>query len=195
MELFANAEIDRLLESDDVLVFGKGDEGVGVNVAGGTARHVVNDDLRARFGTEGLEVLLDAFLGGVVVVTRDAEDRDFRNLQDFFDHLHGFAGAVAAGTCNHRHAAVHIVQRELDDVEVLLVGDRRTLARGSHGKNAGNTGSDKVVNHLLHLLVVDGVAETLGIVVHQRGEQRGENTSKLRSFCNLHSGHNVVKRG
>ena len=191
MELFANAKIDRLLESDDVLVFGKGDEGVGVDVAGGTARHVVDDNLRARFGAERLEVLLDAFLRGVVVVTRNAEDRDFRNLQDFFDHLNGFAGAVAAGTCNHGHAAVHVVQRELDDIEVLLVGDRRTLARGTHRENARNAGSDKVVNHLFHLLVVDGVAETLGIVVHQRGEQRGENTSKLRSFCNLHSAVNI----
>ena len=71
--------------------------------------------------------------------------------------------------------------------------DRCALARGANGENARNTGGDKVVNHLLHLLVVDGVAEVLGVVVHQRGEQRGENTSKLRSFCNLHSNYNVVK--
>ena len=164
-----------------------------MDVAGGAARHVVNDNLCARFGAERLEVLLDAFLRGVVVVTRNAEDRDFRNLQHFFDHLDGFAGAVAACACNHGHAAVHVVERELDDVEVLLVGDRRTLARGTHGENASYARGNKVVNHLLHLLVIDGVAETLGIVVHQRGEQRGKNTSKLRSFCNLHSGQNILK--
>ena len=44
-----------------------------------------------------------------------------------------------------------------------------------------------ITEDLAHLLVVDGVAKVLGIVVLERGEQRGENTSKLRSVSNLHS--------
>ena len=191
MELFAKAEFDGLLQTDDVLVFGKFNQGVGVHVAGGTARNVVNHDLGTRFAAERAVVLQEAFLRRVVVVASHAEDCHRGNLLDVFNHFDRFTSAVGTGTGNHGHAAVHIVERKLDDIQVLLRRDRRTLTRGHGREHATCTVGNHVVNHLTHLLVVDGIAKVLGVVVLERSEQRGENTSKLRSVSNLHSAVNI----
>ncbi len=56
------------LDADDVRHGGQADHGLGLHVASGTARHVI-EDLRDIDGFgDGLEVLVQAFLGRLVVV-------------------------------------------------------------------------------------------------------------------------------
>jgi hypothetical protein len=75
---------------------------------------------------------------------------------------------------------------------MLLRRDGRTLT-GSHGReDAACASGDNIVDHLAHLFEIDGIAKVFVIVVLKGCEQRGENTSKLRSVSNLHSDYNIV---
>ena len=108
-----------------------------MDVARRAAGHVVDDDLRACFRADRLVMLFEAFLRRIVVVTRDAEHRDLRYPGGRVRSSRRIRVCSSSPRGDDRYAPVHVVERELDGVEVLLGRKRRALARGDHRQNSG----------------------------------------------------------
>lgn len=77
-------------------VTGDAGHGGGQHVAAGAAGHVVQDDGHGHFGTDGLEVLVQAFLRGLVVIGGDVQGGVRPDIFGELGQRDGFAGVVGA---------------------------------------------------------------------------------------------------
>ncbi|MNM91872.1 hypothetical protein D3C81_1041830 [compost metagenome] len=119
------------LDADDVLHLGQTLDGLRQHVAGGTAGHVV-EDLRDRHGFGDMaEMLVQAFLGRLVVVRGHQQAGIRATGLGGFGQLHGFASGIGAGTGDHRNTAVDLVNHATDNFKVLAHVESGRLARGA----------------------------------------------------------------
>ena len=136
---------------------------------------VVDHDRQRRALRDRAVVLVEAFLGGLVVVGRDREDAGGTGPGHLADGVDDLAGVVAAGPGHHRHPAGRGLDDELDDAEAFARVERRALAGGA----AGN----EEVHPRLHL--APGEARNRGLVegavARERGDERGAAPRERRS--------------
>ena len=84
-------------------------------------------------GGDGLVVLVEAFLRGLVVVRRDGEDAVDAQVLQFAGELDDFGGVVAAGAGEHGDLALGLFERDLDHAQMFVARERGALAGGAAG--------------------------------------------------------------
>ena len=94
-----------------------------------------------RFG-QRLEVLIEAFLGRLVVIGSDDQRGVGAGLGGLFGQAHGLARAVGAGAGHHLDAAGGQLADVGDDPLVLVVRERGDFAGGADGADAVRPGLD-----------------------------------------------------
>ena len=95
----------RVLHAGNVLEFKQARHGVDRHVDDGAAGNIVDDDRDADGIVDRLVVLVEAFLGRLVVVGRDDQHRVGARLLGVARQLDGLGGRIRAGAGDDRHAA------------------------------------------------------------------------------------------
>ncbi len=132
------------LDGGDVGQRGETQQGVGLDVDSGAAGNVVEDDglIIDGFG-DGLEVLVLALLGGLVVVGRGGENGvyalDFGDLGGFVD---GLGGGVGGGSGDDGNASGGDLDGGFDDPAPLVVREGGSFSGGSAGNQEVDSGFD-----------------------------------------------------
>ena len=85
------------LEADDVFNLREAEDGGRIDIYAGAALNTVEDDGQIDGGSDGFEVLEEAFLRGLVVVGSDGEDAVGAELLQFIRESDDFGGVVATG--------------------------------------------------------------------------------------------------
>ena len=138
----------------------------GFHVDAGAPLHAVHNDRAADGRGDGLVVLVEAFLGGLVVVGRDGEDAVRAQALQFARQFDDFARVVAARAAQHRHLALGLFDRDLDDAQMLGARERGAFAGGAAGNQEIDSGID---------LAADQPAQRLFIerqIAPERSDQR-----------------------
>ncbi len=123
------------LHAHDVGNLGEARQGCGFEVRSGTSGHVVeNDRLVADRLRDRFEMPILALLRGLVVVGRRGEDvinaGPRGNLFRLFD---GIVRSVGRSSGDDGDASGGDFDRHVDDVQPFVVGESRSLARGTAG--------------------------------------------------------------
>ena len=131
------------LDGGDVGQLGETQQGIGLDVDAGAAGDVVeHDGLIDGFG-DGLEVLVLALLGGLVVVGRGGEDGvdalDFGGFGGFAD---GLGGGVGGCTGDDGDASGGDLDGDLDDLAPFVVREGGSFSGGSAGNQEVDSGFD-----------------------------------------------------
>src|SRR5690606_35296153 len=122
------------LDADDVLDLRQADHGIGLHVAGGAAGYVV-EDLRDVDGFGNvLEVLVQAFLGRLVVVRHYQQASVGTGTLGVLGRGHGLCGGGGTGAGDARDAvdiALDALDHVLDDQDVFFDIQRGGLTGGA----------------------------------------------------------------
>jgi hypothetical protein len=118
----------RLLDGDDVLDLGEPRHRGGLHVDHDPRRDVVVDHRPVRRGRDLLHVADDGPLRRLVVVRRDDEDPVDAEPRRLAREVHGMGGVVGAGAGDHRRAVADRLDGRPEEIELLVVGQRRRLA-------------------------------------------------------------------
>ena len=130
--LFADAlELaGRVFHADDIVQFRQFAHGHGGHVDDRASRNVVDDNRNADFVQHG--VMRDqAGLGRLVVIRSDHQSRVGADILGVLHEAKRFDGVVRSGPGDHRNAAGGRFDDHADDVFMLQMAQRRTLARGA----------------------------------------------------------------
>ena len=142
--------IDRatgFLDGNDVAaVVGKADRCFHIDLDDAAAGDRVEHDRKAGLVGDRFEMLVEAFLGGLVVVGADLEGAIGTEALGFFGEMDGFAGGVCSGAGEDFHAACAELDGVFDDFEVLVGGEGGGFSSGSDGHDAINAGIGLAIN-------------------------------------------------
>ena len=119
----------RVLHADDIGQLEQPRHGVDRHVDHAPSRDVVDDDRDVGAVVDRLVVEIEPFLRRLVVIGRDHERAIGAGLLGVAGQLDGLGGRVRSGAGDHRHAAGSRLDAELDDLLVLVMGERRRFAR------------------------------------------------------------------
>ena len=117
------------LHADDVFDFGQAAQRRGIDVDIGARRHVVQNNRERSRRRDGLEMVVEPFLRGLVVIRRDRQDSFRAHPFDFARHFDDVARIVAARAREDGHFAFGLFQRDGHDAQVLFVRQRGAFAR------------------------------------------------------------------
>ena len=145
---------------------GQAQGGLDRHVCHGPAWHVVEHHRQVHRLEDGLEVLVDAFLRGLVVVRHHRQAAVRADLLRKAGELDGLAGGVAAGARHHGHPPANVVYRDADDLAVLLDRHRGRFAGGADHPDAVGAFGNVPVDQGAQAVVVD-----LAVVEHRRDER------------------------
>jgi hypothetical protein len=145
----------RVLDGDDVGVLGGTEQRLVLDRDARTARDVVEDDRQVGRVGDHAEVREDAGLRGLVVVRRDDHDAVGAGLLAGLVQLDGVGGLVRAATRDDLRAPRRDRLADLDELELLGVGQGAGLARRARDDDAVGTRRDAVVDVLLDRRPVD----------------------------------------
>jgi len=125
-----------LLDADDAWHLGQPHHGIVLQIGHCAPWHVVENDgqLGHSLGN-GLEVLVQPFLGGLVVVGHHLQlgiGTDFVGKTGQFNR---FSRRIGAATGNDGDAFGRLLDRDADDFAVFIHGDRGRFTRGPHHHN------------------------------------------------------------
>jgi hypothetical protein len=138
-----------ILDRQDVRMLGGPQNGLVLDRDAGAARDVVEDDRQVRGVGDEPEVGEHAGLGGLVVIRRDDHDRVGAGLLAGLVELHRVGGLVGAAAGDDLRPAGRDGLADLDELELLRVGERAGLAGGGGDDDAVGAGVDDVVDVLL----------------------------------------------
>ena len=96
-------------------------------------RDVVDEDRDPDRVVHGLEVLVEPFLGRLVVVGRDDEKRVGARLLGVLCEVDRLGRVVRAGAGDDRHAPLRLIYAPFHDSLVLVMRQSRTFAGRAHG--------------------------------------------------------------
>ena len=118
----------RVLDADYVLQCEAARHGVDAHVDHRAARYVVDHDGDVDRIVDSLEMLVEPFLGRLVVIGRDNQHRRGTDLLGVAREVDRFARRVRAGAGDHRRAPLGGLDRKLNEALMLLMRQRRALA-------------------------------------------------------------------
>jgi hypothetical protein len=154
-----------LLDADDArAVADEARHRVRLDVDGGAARDVVDDDRDVHRLGHGPEVAVQSLLGRPVVVRVHHERGRRARLLGMRGEIDGLGGRVRAGARDDRQAPSRRVDHDLDHPLVLVVAQGRGLAGGSAGDDAIRALRHMDVHELTQLRLVH-------LAVPERGDQ------------------------
>ena len=139
-------------------------------------RDVVDDDRQVADGSDRLEVLDDAARRRLVVVRRHDEDRVDARLARALGQVDGMRRRVRARPGDDGGAVSHLVDRDAEELDPLVVGERRRLA--------GRAGDDEAVAAVLHQVPrhrPERVVVDLAVRVERRDDS-GQDLAEHRSI-------------
>ena len=142
------------LDADDVRHLGETLHGFRQQVAGGAAGHVVENLRDVHRPGHGQEMLIEAFLGRLVVVRRHQQAGVGAVALGVTGKADGFLGAVGAGTGDHRNPFVGHRHDLADHTVVFLEAQGGGLTGGAHRHDS--------MGALLHM-PVDQTAQTFPV--------------------------------
>ncbi len=145
----------RLLDGLDAVDLRQLGEQLGADVGAGAGGDVVEHDRKVGGGGDGLVVALEAERAGAVVVGRHRDDRVGAQRARPFGQEHRVARVVGARAGDDRLARRALGDRQLDQRELLLVGERRGLAGGGGDHEAVRAVRSEVVHQRHERLLVD----------------------------------------
>src|SRR5208337_3744120 len=119
------------LDTDNIFDLREALDGGRLDVDAGAALHAVQNDGEADGFGDGLEMLVEALLRGLVVVGRDGENAVGAEVRELARERDHFGGVVTAGTGENRHFALREFHGDLDDAQMFLMGERRAFSRGA----------------------------------------------------------------
>src|SRR5260221_1621935 len=160
------------LDADDVGDLRKAQDGGRFDVDAGAALNAIENDGQVDGGRDGFEVLEEAFLGGLVVVRSDGKNSIRAELLEFVGEGDDLGGVVSASAGENRHFALGYFESELDNTEMLGVGERGAFAGGP----AGDEEVDARVNLALDESADGGFVE--GAVGAEWGYERSAGAGK-----------------
>ena len=141
-------------------------------------RDVVDDDRNADRVVDGPEVLVEPFLGRLVVIGRDDEHGVGAGALGVQRERDCLGRVVRARPRDHRNPAARFVDADVDGAPVFLVGQRRALAGRSDRYEPMRPGGDLPVDQRAVGLLVD-------LAVLERGHQGRHRTVKLRPLVHF----------
>ena len=150
-------------------VTGDAGHGGGQHVAAGAAGHVIQDDGHGHFGTDGLEVLVQAFLRGLVVIGGDVQGGVRPDIFGELGQRDGFAGVVGARAGDDGNAFVDLLDADADSGFMLVVGHRGGFAGGAAGHEAVDALFDLPFDEFTVSFLID-------LAVLERRHQCGESS-------------------
>ncbi len=160
-----------VLDADDVGQLGQACDGVVAHVDDGAARHVVQHHRNFDVVVQRLEMLVQTFLGRLVVVGRNDQDGVGADGLGVVRQLERLMGVVGPRAGDHLDAAGGLFDAELDDVAVLFHRQGRGLARRADRHQAVHARGDLIVDQLFKGLEIDAP-------VGERGHHRGDHPMK-----------------
>ena len=130
-------------------------------------RDVVDDDRPVARLRDRLEVRDDPALRRLVVVRRDDEERRRAELVRRLGQVDRVRGRVRAGAGDDRRLVADRLERGADQVEPLVVGERRALAGRAGDDDAVRAVLDEMARERLERVEVDAA-----VVVERRDHRR-----------------------
>src|SRR5262249_41573611 len=142
--------------------------------------NIVNENRNPDGVVDRLEVLIESFLRGLVVIRRDHEHRIGARLLRMPRKLDRLGSGIRTGTGDHGNPSLRLLDAPADDTVVLLMRQGGALAGSPDGNQpVGALGNLPIHQSTEGLLVERAVAE--------RGDERGKRASKARP-----GGHDTV---
>src|SRR5690606_5446005 len=174
------------LDADDAGHFREAEHGLMLQVGAGAAGHVVQHDRQVAGGFgDGAEVLVLPFLPGLVVVRHHLQLAVGADLARELRQGDRLGGRVAATAGHHRHPAGSLLDRDADDLAVLLDADRRRLAGGANHADAVRALGHMPVDKFAQRVVINAA-----VVVHGRDERDDAAAQE-----DIRTGHGVGRAG
>ena len=167
------------LDHRDVRNFRKLGDRLGLDVLGRTARDVVDTVGDADFRGDCFEVLVEASLGGLVVVGSDLQGCVCTFLGCPAGQTKGFCRAVAAGSRHDFASATGRLDHFADDALVLIVGERWRLPCSPYGYQESHAGTDLEIDLFLEPFNVE-------LALAKWGYYRNSNACKIASLARTH---------
>ena len=124
-------------------------------VAAGTAGYVVEYDGLVGGGSDGLEVLVHAFLRGLVVVGGHAENSVYAMQVSLLKLAHYLVGVVAANAADYGHFAGAVVNNSRQQFLLFGSGQGRGLGSSAHSHQEVYSSSDDMLHQFLECGKVD----------------------------------------
>ena len=145
--------------------------GGGQHVGAGAAGHVVHEHGQGDFVVDGLEVLEDALLRGLVVVGGDEQGGVGAGLFGEAGEADGFYRIIGACAGDDRHAALYLIHADADGGFMFGMGHGGGFAGGAAGHHAVHALFNLPFNVGAVGLFVDGA-------ILERGKQSSYRTVK-----------------
>ena len=145
----------RLLHGRDRLDLGEPGDRLGLDVHHDACRDVVDDDRPVARAGDLLEVRDDPALRRLGVVRRDDEERVGAELVRPLGEVDGVRRRVGAGARDDRGRVADRLDRRADELEPLLVGQRRALAGRAGDDDSVRAVLDEVAREFLERVEVD----------------------------------------
>src|ERR1019366_3890274 len=130
------------LDAYDVVELGEARQSAGLQVDAGAPLHAVDDDGQAGGRRNRAVVLVEAFLGGFVVIGGDGEDAVGAQGFDLVGEFDDLVGVVASGPGEHGDLALGFFERDLDHAQMLGTRECGAFAGGTAGDKKIDAGRD-----------------------------------------------------
>ena len=114
------------LDTDDPGHLGQAQHGLVLQIGHGATGHVVKNNRQGRHSfSDGLEVLVQAFLGGSVVVGHHLQLGIGPYFLSKFGQFNGFCRGIGTTACNDGDAFSRLFHRDANDLAMLVYGHCR----------------------------------------------------------------------
>ena len=155
----------RVLDADDARHLREAHHRVVLQIGDGARRHVVQDHRQVDGLRDLAEVAVLAFLRRLVVVRHHGQACGRAGLLRRFGQLDRLGGRIAAGSRNHGDAPVGMLDRDADQLLVLLDVHRRRFAGGADHHDAVGALGDMPVDQAPEARHVEAT-----VLVHRRDD-------------------------
>src|SRR5208337_4455870 len=138
-------------------------------------RNVVNNDRKVGRLRHGLEMLVKALLGRLVVVRGYGKNSLHAQAAHLGGKIDYFPGVISADSRNHGDSPRHFLDHGADDGEVLSVLERRGFPRCTAGDKEVDAGAELELNQTPQCIKVQGA------ILPEGGHQRRAATTNVNA--------------